>query len=175
MAPRFGRIKYALNQLGMTGGVGAQYLQFVQGQANYTVNGRERGNDATVAIEPFGYDATDNIEALIGYSGRAAGALGTFGLSAAILGHITAPTGPQSIPGYQPARAVCLDAGATATTKTSQITGLQYKTAGGQSYTFPFGRVGTKGEFSVQSDIVQAVEATPKNGVTFKPERIYRG
>lgn len=126
-----------------------------------------------VGVQPFGLAAVAANQTITQMSQRVQPFMTTFGLTAA-LNHQPVATSTRR-GGFIPAKAVIKDVGATAaaTPKTSQITGIPYKTRGGKSYTFPFGAgAGDEAtEFGARAAIAAALQGTrPAASVSFKGE-----
>ena len=175
---RFGRIKQAIKN-GATGGYLAKYLSYQSGASPIKITKIvKRNGSVKKAMKPFGVIGTTATPLIVTTSGRSNGALATFKLTDTILGLAAVSSTAVRNRNILPAKAVLSDRGVTTSPKVSGITGLTYqKPANSDSYTTPFGVVGTKAEFEVQADIVTAVlssvTASNLRSVSFKPERMY--
>lgn len=127
-----------------------------------------------IALKPFSLPAdADAYRTTI--SDRAAGQYSLFGLTDTELGidETLQETDKEAI-GYIPAKAICRNiTGTTASSKTSKLTGLSYKTKANASYTFPIGRTSANATWSEQKALVVAnvAAATGNKSVNFKPEK----
>jgi hypothetical protein len=132
------------------------------------------GRIVKVSIKPFALPSADTNEYVVSMSNRAQGSYGLFGLSAAALGIEDVDNNDVRARGFKPAKANCNNrTGTTATTKTSKLTGIAYKTKPDAGYTFPFGRISTQPSYSDQKAALLALviaEGETKS-VSFQPER----
>jgi hypothetical protein len=132
------------------------------------------GKIEKIAIKPFGEPAASTDEYVTSISGRAQAQYALFGLTAATLG-IEAPDNDDVVArGYKPAKASCRNVtGATATSVTSKLTGIPYKTKADTAYVFPFGRTGTNPSYKEQKSAILALVTTAAGtkSVSFTPER----
>ncbi|AFZ56912.1 hypothetical protein H6G54_12085 [Anabaena cylindrica FACHB-243] len=133
------------------------------------------GETIIIAIKPFGLPAADTDAYKSSVSTRSSGEYATFGLSETVLGIDATPqAGDIDATGYVPAKAICRNiTGTTASTKTSKLTGLPYKSKSNASYTFPVGRTSTNPSWSEQkAAILTAVNAATGNkSASFKSEK----
>ncbi|YAF95173.1 MAG: hypothetical protein AB3A66_21755 [Nodularia sp. CChRGM 3473] len=127
-----------------------------------------------IAIKPFALPTASTDEYLTTISNRAQGQYALFGLSTTILG-VEAPDNDDILArGFKPAKASCRNiTGTTATTTTSKLTGIAYKSKANVAYIFPFGAVTANNNYSEQkAAIVAAVAGSGGNkSVSFTPER----
>lgn len=132
------------------------------------------GSIEKIAIKPFALPAASTVEYVTTISARAQGQYALFTLSVAELG-IDAPDPDDIIAkGYKPAKASCRNiTGTTATSVTSKLTGIPYKTKADVAYVFPFGRTTGNPTYSEQkAAILAAVTAASGNkSVSFIPEK----
>lgn len=182
MSKRFSRYKFALGAVDGNAPAGTplgKYKDYKSGtvKPTYTRNAASNpGNLVQAFVLPF--STTGNVKYAIQYSQRAQLNLADAGLSAATLRiSESGGEGPISNPGFTPARATVQTRGSGTTNEISKITGVQYKKASGaESSTFPMGRGGDSGEFSVFMGVAQAVKAAveakqARNSVSFQPEK----
>ncbi len=175
---RFGRIKQAIKN-GATGGYLTKYLSYQSGASPITITKVvNRNGTVKKAIDPFGNIGTESTTLIVSLTGRAVAAQSGFGATDVILGLKEVNGSAVRNRGFLPAKAVLTDRSTGSAPKLSGITGLSYKKpTSSDSYTVPFGQVGTKAEFEVQADITAAVLAasttTNIKSVSFKPERMY--
>lgn len=76
--------------------------------------------------------------------------------------------------GFKPAKASCRNVtGTTATSKTSKLTGVPYKTKSDVAYTFPFGAITAQPSYSDQKAAIIALvtAAGETKSVSFMPEK----
>lgn len=191
---RFRRYEFALKTLRSVAGAGAttgvvnappgsvleRYQQYKSGS---TVPSYPRadtslpGGFITVSIVPFGF-GEDN-PTIVELSQRASGQYALFGGVANLGITTTLPDDAIARAGYIPAKATVFAGSGTTTNGTSQITGVPYKKRNGESYTAPFGAVGTGAaarEYPRRQAIATAVAAGGGNRtVTFQPEQLKGG
>ncbi|HLO88875.1 MAG TPA: hypothetical protein VK203_28260 [Nostocaceae cyanobacterium] len=157
MAKRFKNLKSALKLLRPLAGGDAPDLPdssalgffqaVVAGKKTVEYGDRPEGSEPqsliTYALTPFADPGTDAAKLLVSMSQRAESGLSTSGIAATDLfvsktgTDIAAATDAQ---GFTPARVTVRVAGTADTTNTSKLTGRRYKTKGGASRTYPFGR-----------------------------------
>lgn len=159
-----------------TGSALAEYEKFTAKKKHINIT---RSSDSLqksiieIGVQPFGLINNAANQTIVGMSQRAQPFINTFGITAA-LNHQPVAASFKRV-GFIPARAIIRDVAATATAapKTSQITGIPYKTKGGKSYTFPFGQgAGDQAtEFGARAAIVAALQGSrPAASVSFKGE-----
>jgi hypothetical protein len=128
-----------------------------------------------IAIKPFALPSADTTTIRTTLSNRAQGQFSTFGLTDAELGlDLTLQDTDKEVAGFIPAKAICRNiTGTTASTRTSKLTGLPYKSKADASYTFPIGRTTTNPTWGQQKAFVIAqVSASSGNkSVSFKSEK----
>lgn len=132
------------------------------------------GRIVKVAIKPFALPAADTDEYVVSISARAQGQYALFGLTAAILGIEDVDNNDVRAKGFKPARASCKNVtGTTATSVTSKLTGVPYKTKADAGYTFPFGRITAGVSYSDQKSNILALVAGAgqTKSVSFQPEK----
>lgn len=132
------------------------------------------GRIAKIAIKPFALPAANTDEYLTGISFRAQGQYALFGLSAANLGIEASDNNDIVAKGYRPAKASCQNiTGTTATSVTSKLTGIPYKTKADAAYVMPFGRIAANPTYSEQKAAILAFVggAAGNKSVSFTPER----
>jgi hypothetical protein len=132
------------------------------------------GSINKVSIKPFALPAADTGEYVISISNRAQSQYALFGLAAATLGIEVPDNNDIRANGYKPAKASCRNiTGTTATSVTSKLTGMPYKTKADTAYVFPFGRTSGNPTYSEQKAAILAlVEAAAGNkSVSFQPEK----
>ncbi len=132
------------------------------------------GNLVSVSIKPFALPSSATDEYVISISNRSQGQYALFGLSVAALGINTVDSNDIRAIGFKPAKASCRNVtGATASSKTSKLTGLPYKAKSNVSYTFPFGAITAQPSYSDQKAAIIAlvIAAGETKSVSFAPER----
>lgn len=178
---RFSRIRYAMQKLEASGGAIDQYKLYLAGTNKITREPFPEGTKLTKtprAVNPFGIplDAKSNYQVQV--SDRAIAGIGETGVALTDLNVLTVGgTGvtTEDVPDFRPAQAIIRVPGTTVATKTSGITKMKYKTKGGTSYTYPFGKkADTDTVKSIGSAITAKVtEDSAKNrSISFKPEKI---
>jgi len=130
---------------------------------------------STVNVHPFAYTYAPETGIVVPYADRAAGSAAVAAAGTANLGHDGDNAGTPRR-GFQPAKAVVsiVDPAATATTPTSQITGIKYKKRSKDSFTLPFGQSNATTrtrEKEVQDAIRASVVATANRAVSFRSEK----
>lgn len=137
--------------------------------------GSEPGQLITYSLVPFATPVSNAPKVLTTMSKRSETNFSAAGLAAADLNvsktssDITAAV---ELVGFVAAKCTVRVAGATTSTKTSKLTGLQYKTKGGASYSFPMGfGVGetAKGFKDVKAGIITKVKSATRSA-SFTPE-----
>lgn len=190
MPKRFNNLKAALRSLRTPGAAPGspipdapagtilfKYQEYSKGaQITYTRNQNSLPQSLNlVKIQPFGYPAADTTEVLTTVSNRSAGQYATVGLSTTILGieNLAANDTAIELPGFRAAKATARNVvGTTASVRTSQITGVAYKSKQTNSYTYPVGRTTANPSFSEQkAAIIAAVESSGNRSVSFTPEK----
>jgi hypothetical protein len=132
-----------------------------------------RGRNVKVALSPFGlpFEADDRVT--VSVSKRVSDAFAEVGGATLYNLLTTVPITSTKLAGFIPARAIVAQRLANSISvpgTRNRITGRDYRTNAGRSYTVPFGRKSaTTSEFEIQAEILQAREAT--NIITFTPER----
>jgi hypothetical protein len=132
------------------------------------------GRLVKVSIKPFALPAASTDEYVTTISNRAQGQYGLFGLSAAELGIAEVDNNDIRAKGFKPAKASCRNVtGTTATTVTSKLTGVPYKTKADAAYIFPFGAITGQPSYSDQKAAILAsvTGAGETKSVSFTPER----
>jgi hypothetical protein len=126
-----------------------------------------------IAVKPFALASASTDEYLTTISNRAQGQYALFGLSAATLGIEDPDNNDILARGYKPAKAACRNiTGTTATSTTSKLTGIPYKSKADVAYVFPFGRTAGNPVYADQkAAIVAAVSNAGNKSVSFTPER----
>jgi hypothetical protein len=132
------------------------------------------GKLEVISVKPFALPSASTAEYITTISARAQGQYALFGFAAASLG-IEAPDNDDiRANGYKPAKASCRNiTGTTATSVTSKLTGIPYKTKADVAYTFPFGRTAGNPTYSEQKAALFALVAAASGtkSVSFTPER----
>lgn len=128
-----------------------------------------------IALKPFALPAANTDAYRTTISNRSAGQYALFGLTDTELGidETLQETDKETI-GYIPAKAICRNiTGTTASSKTSKLTGIPYKSKTNASYTFPVGRTSGNATWSEQKALIIAnvAAAAGNKSVTFKPEK----
>lgn len=161
-----------------TGTALRKYQEYKAGKVNIDyprAAGSLPGELNIIVLKPFGLPAADTGNYRTSISNRSAGQYSTFGLTALELGiDTTLQDTDKDAAGYIPAKAICRNiTGTTASSKTSKVTGLPYKSKTNASYTFPVGRTTGNPSWSEQKAVIIAAvsAATGNKSVTFKPER----
>ena len=133
-----------------------------------------QGSIVEAVIQPFGLPSTAVNKINVPISARARDAVG--GLSITLtddLNHLVGGSG-RDFPGFQPAKLIVKNTGTTPSTPISQITGQEYKTKKGPTYTYPFGAgTATDEAFELQARekiFASIATALPRAGITFKSE-----
>lgn len=132
------------------------------------------GSINKISVKPFALPAADTSEYVTSISNRAQSQYTLFGLAAATLGIEETDNNDIIAKGYKPAKASCRNiTGTTATSVTSKLTGIPYKTKANVAYIFPFGRTTGNATYSEQKAAILAlVEAAAGNkSVSFQPEK----
>jgi hypothetical protein len=156
-----------------------EYQLFASGKKtmNITRSGASlQGSIVQAVIQPFGLPDTVANKINVALSARARDGVGTLSLSLTDnLNHLVGGSG-RDLPGFIPAKVLVKNTGTAATTPISQITGQEYKTKKGPTYTLPFGAgAGTNEKFELEArETIFAVISTalPRAGVTFKSENL---
>lgn len=142
---RFSRLQYAAKVLKATSPALVKYQAFRSGTAEYKAQSQPRQGTIKLGIRAFGVLSSTPAEAKIfssGMTGRANSQLTANGLSDTKLGHKSVNDANTPGAGFTPAKIVVAVVNtASVTSPLSQITGLEYKKAATESYTFPFGVV----------------------------------
>ncbi|MBD2360051.1 hypothetical protein H6G36_02355 [Anabaena minutissima FACHB-250] len=131
----------------------------------------------SISIKPFALPAASTDEYVTVISDRAQVQYALFGLSAAALGIADVDNNDIRAKGFKPAKASCRNVtGTTASTVTSKLTGLPYKTKADVGYSFPFGAITAQPSYSDQkatilSLVVATSAANAVKSVSFTPER----
>lgn len=180
---RFSRLQYAAKTLKATGPVITKYQAFRSGTATYNATSQARQGTVKIGIRAFGVLAATPAAATIyasGVTGRANAQITANGLSALTLGHRDIDTANTPSAGFNSAKLiVAVVNNASTTTPVSQITGLEYKKAATESYTFPFGATdadaATEGQYEAFQRLGgQVAGVAPATGisrrVSFRPE-----
>jgi hypothetical protein len=132
------------------------------------------GKIEKISVKPFGEPVASTSEYLTSISGRAQAQYALFGLTAANLG-IEAPDNDDVVSkGYKPAKASCRNVtGTVASSVTSKLTGIPYKTKADTAYIFPFGRTTTNPSYKEQKAAILALvtAAAGTKSVSFIPEK----
>jgi len=132
------------------------------------------GRFEKIGIKPFALPAASTVEYVTTISARAQGQYALFGLGASALG-IEVPDSDDIVAvGYKPAKASCRNiTGTTATSVTSKLTGIPYKTKADTAYIFPFGRITANATYSEQKAAILAlvIAAAGTKSVSFVPEK----
>jgi hypothetical protein len=127
-----------------------------------------------ISVKPFALPAASTDEYVTVISNRAQTQYALFGLAAATLG-IEAPDNNDVVAkGYKPAKASCRNiTGTTATSTTSKLTGIPYKSKADVAYVFPFGRTTGNPSYSEQKVAILAlvIAASGTKSVSFIPEK----
>lgn len=133
-----------------------------------------QGGITEITLQPFGLAQVAANQILTTMSDRAFGTLGALSLDATADLHYEAANIGRLLPGFRPARAIVKNTGTVPSTPRSGISGEEYKTKKGPTYTVPFGAgstVDTKFEEEVKGKIVTSMRTSlPRASVSFKPE-----
>ncbi len=132
------------------------------------------GRLVSISIKPFALPAASTDEYVTTISNRAQGQYALFGLAAASLGIAEVDNNDIRAIGFKPAKAACRNVtGTTATTVTSKLTGIPYKTKTDVAYTFPFGAITAQPSYSDQKAAILALVAGAgeTKSVSFTPEK----
>lgn len=181
---RFSRLQYAAKTLKATGPVITKYQAFRSGTAEYKAQSQPKQGSLKLAVRAFGILAATPADAKIfatGVTGRSNSQQSANGLSDTELGHRDLDTANSPSAGFSPAKLIIAVVNtASVTTPLSQITGLEYKKAATESYTFPFGVVeanaATEGLYEAFQRLAGQVAgvaptASTSRRVTFRPEQ----
>lgn len=137
-----------------------------------------QGGIREVTLAPFGLAQVTANELLATMSDRAFAALGTVSLDATADLHYDAANIGRRLPGFKPAKVIVKNTGTATTSPRSGISGEEYKTKKGPTYTFPFGAgttTDTKFEEEVKGKIATSIiTGLPRASITFKPESFSR-
>lgn len=160
-----------------TGTVLHEYWKYVTKQkvVNYPRATTSQPGSLDIArIVPFGTDDDASNNTLVQYSARAKAVLATYMGTAA--NHLAATVEAYDRAGFRPAKVTIKIPGTQVTSPVSKITGIEYKTKAGPSYTFPFGQ-GTTAALNREKEVKAAIltqvySVSAKATVTFKPEKI---
>lgn len=132
------------------------------------------GKIVKISIKPFALPSASTDEYVTTISNRAQGQYALFGLSAAALGIAAVDNNDIRAKGFKPAKAFCRNVtGTTATTVTSKLTGVPYKTKSDVAYVFPFGAITAQPSYSDQKAAILAlvIASGETKSVSFTPER----
>lgn len=135
-----------------------------------------QGSIVQVVIQPFGLPSTAANKINVPLSARARDGVGALSLSLTDnLNHLIGGSG-RDLPGFQPAKVIIKNTGTTPSSPISQITGQEYKTKKGPTYTYPFGAgTATDEAFELEARekiFTVASTALPRGGITFKSESL---
>ncbi len=124
-----------------------------------------------VQILPFALPSDSTQRAIVPLSLRAKNNLGDTGAAQADFNFADVTEAGVDFQGFVPAKATVRVATATATEKTSKLTGLKYKTKGGSSYTFPVGSKASNGRFSEVIKAISTKVVSATRSVSFTGEK----
>lgn len=138
----------------------------------------KQGSIDQAVLYAFGLPYTDANKINAPISARAKAGVGNISLDLANdLNHLIGGNG-RDLVGFQSAKVVVKNTGTTVSSPTSNITGAEYKTKKGPTYTLPFGpgsSADEKFELEVREKIFTKVStALPRAGITFKPETLLK-
>jgi hypothetical protein len=133
------------------------------------------GDIKIVTLKPFALAAASTVLLKTTISNRSLTNLSTFGLTEAEIGFTSPPDDNGiDVEGFVPAKAICRNiTGTTASTKTSKITGVSYKSKANSSFTFPIGRTTANPVWGEQKGAIlaQVGNSGGNKSVSFKPEK----
>ena len=186
MGKRFKRLDYTLKALrapnstaaapdAPAGTIAKNYQDFAAGKKNLSYPRDEAskpGSLLEVSIRPFFFGGADGSETIVTQSKRADDE-GTLDAIQTACNQVTVDIeAHQERKRFFPAQAIVTVVGASETTKTSQITGIQYSKKASASYTFPYGASATeKAEGNVRKEILTAAKALVTASVSFSTEK----
>jgi len=128
-----------------------------------------------VVVKPFALAVADTTKVRTKLSNRSQSNFSDYGLTDEELGvDLTLQDTDKEAIGFSPAKAICRNVtGTTASSKTSKVTGLPYKSKTNTSHTFVTGRTTDRPSWAEQKAFIisQVSAATGNKSVTFKPEK----
>lgn len=151
------------------GAIQPDYAQFRSDSSN-------PGEISRTTIAPFGYPPAQSTRFKVPFSNRTKTRQSVASLLTAcnLDSTQTILDAAQEVTGFIPAKATIFIPTSSTTTRTSELTGIQYERIGGESYTFPYGRSSsTEYESEVRAAVAIAAQAiNDKYTVSYSPEKI---